>query len=138
MQQHNRYARLSGLAIYALAVGLGAHSAQAEEPACDRIDAANSIKPVQATAQSTGFSFDSFTPQIFGSGTRHCSYLRDESVGGELASIFTETYTSNVGTTKAQIWISKTSGHLLREELAGSITGKGSGHDSVRFSYPKK
>lgn len=24
----------------------------------------------------------------FGSGTRHCSYLRDESVGGELAAVF--------------------------------------------------
>lgn len=134
---HNRYAHLSGLAVYALAVGFAAHSAQAEEPACNRIDAANHTG-AQVTVKSTGFSFDSFTPQIFGTGTRHCSYLRDESVGGELAAVFSESYTSDVGTTNAQIWISKTSARMLREELDGNITGKGSGHDSARFSYPQK
>lgn len=91
---HNRYAHLSGLAIYAFAVGFAAHSAQAEEPACNRIDAANHTG-AQVTVKSTGFSFDSFTPQIFGTGTRHCSYLRDESVGGELAAVFSESYTSD-------------------------------------------
>jgi hypothetical protein len=62
-------------------------------------DAANHTG-AQVSVKSTGFSFDSLTPQNFGTGTRHSSYLR--------------------------------------EELDGNITGKGSGHDSTRFGYPRK
>ena len=38
------------------------------------------------------------------------------------------------GSTDATIWVSKASGHLLREEEDGDITGNGKGHISCRWS----
>ena len=114
--------------------------AWADEKACARIDDANhvdSIAGVHADSTSTGFAFDNFTPDIY-SGTRTCAHIRDEAVAGEPASVYAEHYQSNVGTTDAQLWISNKSGRLLREELDGSVNGKGKGHDSVRFTYPRK
>jgi hypothetical protein len=117
---------------------LFAAPAWADQAACDRIDGANRVTPHNAESRTTGFAFDQYTPDIFGSGTRTCSYLRDEAVGGEPASVYAERYASKAGTTNAQIWISKKSGHLLREELDGEVPGKGKGHDSVRFTDPVK
>jgi len=121
------------LVIAALCSVFAALPARADKAACDRIDAANRFTPHNVNSTSTGFAFDQYTPDIFGGGTRTCSYLHDDAVGGEAAAVYSERYVAKAGTTNAQLWISKTSGRLLREELDGDIPGKGKGHDSVRF-----
>jgi hypothetical protein len=135
--RRSRYMALGAFVTTALFNCLSTAPAWADKKACDRIDAANHIRSVQANSTSTGFSFDNYTPDIY-SGTRTCSHLRDETVAGELASVYAEHYQSSVGTTDAQLWISNRSGHLLREELDGNVIGKGKGHDSVRFNYSSK
>jgi len=77
------------------------------------------------------------TPKIYGLGTHTCSYLRDEAVGGEVAAVYREQYRSEVGATDATIWISRTSGRVLREEQDGDIVGKGKGHITYRWPAAK-
>jgi hypothetical protein len=68
-----------------------------------------------------------------------CRYLRDESVNGETAAVYsTHAERSDVGQVKSdsQEWISKSRGLPLRGELdieSGDVSGKN--HLSVRYEY---
>jgi hypothetical protein len=68
-----------------------------------------------------------------------CRYLRDESVNGEAAAVYsTHSERSDVGhiTSDGQIWISKSSGLPLRDEVhidSGGAVGKN--HYSGRYEY---
>jgi len=58
----------------------------------------------------------------------------DEVVNGQAAAVYPEQYKGPTGSTDATTRISKSSGHLLREEQDGDITGKGTGHISYSWS----
>jgi len=108
--------------------------ARADQAACDRIREAN-LKTGSSHGQMkmTGYAFAGDTPDIY-AGTHTCSFLRDESVEGEPASVYREQYRSRTGSTDATIWISRSSGFLLREEQEGDVIGKGKGHIAYRWT----
>jgi hypothetical protein len=63
-----------------------------------------------------------------------CHYMKDESVGGETAAVYSER--SQSGEAQAQLWISKSSGLPLREEMdIGSGSMGPATHMSMRFEY---
>jgi hypothetical protein len=68
-----------------------------------------------------------------------CRYLRDESVNGETAAVYsTHSERTDVGPVKSdgQVWISKSRGLPLREEVdieSGGVSSKN--HLSVRHEY---
>lgn len=110
-------------------------AAAADEAACDKIMQAN-VKTGSSGGQmkSTGYAFAKDTPALYGLGDHTCRYLRDEPVDGKPAAVYLEEYKASKGSTVATIWISKTTGRLLREEQDGDIAGKGKGHISYRWA----
>ncbi len=65
-----------------------------------------------------------------------CRALRDETVDGEPAAVYSSHSESDGTTSDAVVWISKKSGLLLKEELdldVGDVGGKT--HHSTRFDY---
>ena len=108
---------------------------RADPDACDRIRQAN-LKTGSSHGQlkTTGYNFAADTSGIYGPGVHSCSYLRDEFVDGQAAAVYREKYQSKAGSTDATIWISKTSGLMLREEQDGDVVGKGKGHISYRWT----
>ena len=63
-----------------------------------------------------------------------CHYEKDESVGGQAAAVYTSQ--SQSGAAKAQLWISKSTGLPLREEVEVDSGGKGrNSHTSIRYEY---
>ncbi len=114
---------------------LASVSAHADQAACERILEANrKTGSSHGQMKTTGYNFAPDTPAIYGPGTHTCSYLRDETVDGQAASVYREQYQSKTGSTDAQIWISKSSGLVLREEQDGNVTGKGKGHIAYRWT----
>jgi hypothetical protein len=109
-------------------------AARGDQAACDAIRAAN-VKTGSDGAQMklTGYAFAKDTPKIYGLGDQTCTHLRDETIDGEPAAVYREQYKAPSGSTDATIWISKTSGRLLREEQDGDVPGKGKGHISYRW-----
>ena len=110
-------------------------TAHADEAACKKIMDANvatGSDGVQMTP--TGYDFAGDTPKLYGLGDHTCSHLRDEAVDGQAAAVYREQYKGATGSTDATIWISKSSGHVLREEEDGDIKGKGKGHIAYRWS----
>jgi len=114
-----------------LLLGLS-HVAQAQDAVCDTIRAANIKTGRGGHMKQTGYAFAMDTPAICGLGDQTCRHLRDEPVGGVPAAVYLEQYKADAGTTEATIWISKTSGRLLREEEDGDIKGKG----HISYSWP--
>jgi len=110
-------------------------AAHADQAVCDKIMAAN-VKTGSRGGQMkmSGYDFAGDTPKLYGLGDHTCAYLRDEAVDGQPAAVYREQYKGDTGSTNATIWISKSSGRLLREEQDGDITGKGKGHISYRWS----
>lgn len=131
--------RFSATAATAIAMlfGITGLSAHADDAACEKIREAN-VKTGSAGAQMTtsGYSFAKDTPRIYGLGDQSCEYLRDEVVDGQAARVYAEHYRSSAGNTDATIWISKSSGRLLREEQDADVPGKGKGHISYRWPSP--
>jgi hypothetical protein len=70
-------------------------------------------------------------------GKNSCRYLRDESVNGEPAAV----YTTHIETEGAKVdvtaWVSKSKGLPLREETDMDVGGgaRGKSHRSTRFDY---
>lgn len=112
--------------------------AQSDKAACDAIEAAN-VKTDSDGVQMkvTGYAFAKDTPKIYALGDQTCSHLRDEVVDNQPAAVYREQYKAATGSTDATIWISKTTGRLLKEEQDGDIKGKGKGHISYRWPAKK-
>lgn len=117
---------------------VGSVSAHADQATCDLIRAAN-IKSGSAGVQmkTTGYDFANDTPTLYGLGDHTCSHLRDEPQDGQPAAVYREQYRSKAGSTDATIWISKSTGGLLRAEQDGDIVGKGKGHISYHWAAVK-
>jgi hypothetical protein len=110
-------------------------SAHADQDACARISEANGKSgSSHGQMKTTGYNFAIDTPGIYGLGAHTCSHLRDETMDGQAASVYREQYQSKTGSTDALIWISRTSGLLLREEQDGNVVGKGKGHIAYRWT----
>lgn len=115
-----------------LASSIAAHADQA---ACDKIMAANiATGSHDAQVKMSGYGFAQDTPKLYAFGDHICAYLRDETVDGQPTAVYREQYKGGAGSTTATIWISKSSGRLLREEQDGDINGKGKGHISYHWS----
>ena len=84
--------------------------------------------------QSTGYAFAKDTPTLYGSGTETCEQTSEEEIDGQTAVVYRQQYKSDVGTSDAKIWISKSTGLLIREEQDGEIAGKGKGHIAYRWT----
>ena len=108
---------------------------RADQATCDTISAAY-VKTGSAGVRikNTGYSFARDTPAIYGLGDHTCSRLRDDSADGQPATVYREQYKAAAGATDATIWISKSTGRLLREEEDGDILHKGKGHISYQWS----
>lgn len=124
---------------WVLAGALACSAVHADQAACDRIQAAN-VKTGSAGVQMkvSGYDFARETPKLYAFGTQKCTQVRDEAVDGQPARVYREEYRSEVGSTDALIWISKTSGLVLREEQDGDIAGKGKGHISYHWAAAAK
>jgi hypothetical protein len=65
-----------------------------------------------------------------------CRYLRDESVNGERAGLYSTRAETADQKSDGQIWISKTRGLPLRLEMDIDTGGKtGKNHSSMRYEY---
>jgi hypothetical protein len=123
--------RLLMIAVCALASA----GVRADQGACDRILQANKkTGSAGATMKTTGYAFAGDTAEIYGSGTHSCSHVRDEVVDGHATEVYREQYQSKTGSTDALIWISKSTGRVLREEQDGDVIGKGKGHITYVWS----
>jgi hypothetical protein len=67
-----------------------------------------------------------------------CKYLRDEVVDSEAAAVYSDNFIGKAAKTEGQIWISKKTGLVLRQEVDVDLGAKGKGHQSIRFDYSKK
>ena len=65
-----------------------------------------------------------------------CRYLREESVNGEAAAVYSQHIETENDKMDLQVWISKSKGLPLREELDVDVGGKlGKSHSSMRYEY---
>jgi len=65
-----------------------------------------------------------------------CRYLREESVNGEAAAVYSTHTETEDDKVDVQVWISKSKGLPLREELDTDVGGKlGKSHSSMRYEY---
>jgi hypothetical protein len=63
-----------------------------------------------------------------------CHYQKDESVSGQAAAVYNTQ--SQSGEARARLWISKSTGLPLREEVDVDSGGKGhNSHTSIRYEY---
>jgi len=67
-----------------------------------------------------------------------CKYLRDETVTGEDANVYSDVFASKSGTANGTVWVSKRNGWVLKREVDVDMVGVGKGHQSIVFEYPKK
>lgn len=112
--------------------------AQTDQAACDAIRTANVKTDSDGVHMTvTGYAFAKDTPKIYALGDQTCSYLRDETIDNQPAAVYREQYNAATGSTDATIWISKTTGRLLKGEQDGDIRGKGKGHISYRWPAKK-
>jgi hypothetical protein len=66
-----------------------------------------------------------------------CKYLRDETVTGEDANVYSDVFASKSGTANGTVWISKKNGWVLKREVDVNVVNVGKGHQSIVFEYPK-
>ncbi|HEV2351713.1 MAG TPA: hypothetical protein VG028_17920 [Terriglobia bacterium] len=64
-----------------------------------------------------------------------CHYVRDDSVNGESAAIYSTHEETAHGMTDTQIWVSKSKGLELRQEIDLNTGGKNKTHIISRFEY---
>jgi hypothetical protein len=65
-----------------------------------------------------------------------CRYVKDEPVAGEMAAVYVMHEDTGKGKVDSQVWISKSKGLLLRQEIDVDV-GRSSGktHTSMRWEY---
>lgn len=67
-------------------------------------------------------------------GTATCRYLRDESVNGETAAVYSVQSENEVVKSEGQLWISR-KGLPLREDLDTDVGDPNKVHRSIRYEY---
>jgi hypothetical protein len=72
-----------------------------------------------------------------GSYTESCKFIRDENLNGEATSVYSEVMKSSAATADGKIWISKTRGLILQQDVNVDMNGKGKGEQIITFAYKK-
>jgi hypothetical protein len=136
-----------GLSVFAGCMGtlaFGPTPAMEAGGPCDAVHAAYnkmfSASPKMVEKNSGAVDVTKAMGAITGSGSYRetCKFLRDESLDGERAAVYSEGFKSKAGNTDGMVWISKRTGATLRQEVDVDLGSKGKGHQSIRFEYAKK
>jgi hypothetical protein len=122
----------------------GAAPQDAAKDACAPVRAAyqkmlkesNSSNAKNAGTVNVTAAYDAITSEAGHKET--CKYLRDETVAGEPANVYSDVFTSKSGTADGTVWISKKDGWTLKQEVDVDLGAQGKGHQSIVFEYPKK
>ncbi|MGC1617779.1 MAG: hypothetical protein WA765_04760 [Candidatus Acidiferrum sp.] len=73
-----------------------------------------------------------------GSNRESCKYLRDDTLNGEAVGVYSEVMKSRLGIADGKLWISKTKGLVLQQEVEVDMGAKGKGKQTIVFDYKKK
>ena len=128
----------------AMAAPRAAGGQQAAGDACAPVQAAyqkttsasNSSKATNTGGLNVAEAYDKITSEAGHKET--CKYLRDETVTGEDANVYSDVFTSKSGTANGTVWVSKKNGWVLKREVDVDVTSVGKGHQSIVFEYPPK
>jgi hypothetical protein len=121
-----------------------AGSAQDSKDACAPVQAAyrktastpdSSSKATNTGALNVAEAYDKITSEPGNKET--CKYLRDETLTGEEANVYSDAFASKSGTVSGTVWISKKNGWVLKREVDVTIAGVGKGHQAIVFEYPR-
>jgi hypothetical protein len=66
-----------------------------------------------------------------------CKYLRDETLNGEATSVYSDLMKSRAGTADGKVWISKSKGLILQQDVEVDMGAKGKGKQTILFTYKK-
>lgn len=123
--------------------GAGAQSAAAKDP-CDLVHTAYN-KSLQASSgtsakNSGAVNVTKVLGEITqdGSYTESCKLLREENLNGEAASVYSDIMKSHGQTADGKVWISKSQGLILQQEVEVDMGAKGKGKQTLVFNYKKK
>jgi hypothetical protein len=72
-----------------------------------------------------------------GSYSESCAFLRDENLNGEATSVYSEVMKAHAGTGDGKIWISKSQGLVLQQDVNFDMGAQGKGEQIITFT-PKK
>jgi hypothetical protein len=72
-----------------------------------------------------------------GSYNESCTFLRDENLNGEAASVYREVMKAHSGTADGKIWISKSGGLVLQQDVNVEMGAQGKGEQIITFAYTK-
>jgi hypothetical protein len=100
------------------------------------VSASNSSNATNTGALNVTDAYDRITSEAGHKET--CKYLRDETLAGEPANVYSDVFTSKSGTATGTVWISKKNFWTLKQEVDVDMGDKGKGHRSIVFQYPKK
>jgi hypothetical protein len=73
-----------------------------------------------------------------GSYTETCQLLREETLHGEAATVYSDVMKAPSGTANGTVWISKSGGLILQQEVNVDMGAKGKGSQTITFNYKKK
>jgi hypothetical protein len=140
------FARVGVVTILAAVCGSAAVSApQDTKDACAPVQAAyqktasapdSSSKATNTGGLNVAEAYDKITSEPGHKET--CKYLRDETLVGEEANVYSDVFASKPGTANGTVWVSKKNGWVLKREMDVDVTGVGKGHQTIVFEYPKK
>jgi hypothetical protein len=111
---------------------------------CDAVHAAYR-KSFQANSQmstknSGAVNVTEAQAEITGDGsyTESCKLLPEETLSGEAASVYSDVMKSRLGIADGKLWISRTKGLVLQQEVEVDMGAKGKGKQTIVFDYKKK
>ena len=121
-----------------ISVSFMSRSVSAANP-CDTIVIANKAtmqSEYTTTDKSTGVPITPYMSKIHMHYTEQsCKLVREDSINGEAVAVYTQHMVAPEGSTDEELWISRQSNRILREEIDGEITGQGHGHLSVLYHF---
>ena len=135
---------VAAVAFAAVASGAPQGTAQDSKDACAPVQAAdqkttsasNSSKATNTGGLNVAEAYDKITSEPGHKET--CKFLRDETVTGEDANVYSDVFASKSGMATGTVWVSKKNGWVLKREVDVQMAGVGKGHQSIVFEYPKQ
>ncbi len=116
----------------------------AAKDSCDAVHAAYR-KSFQANSQmstknSGAVDVTKAQAEITGDGsyTESCKLLREETLSGEATSVYSDVMKSRLGIADGKLWISKTKGLVLQQQVEVDMGAKGKGKQTILFDYKTK
>ena len=70
--------------------------------------------------------------------TESCRLLREETLSGEAANVYSDVMKAHLGIADGKVWISKTKGLVLHQEVEVDMGAQGKGKQTIVFDYKKK